>query len=50
MVFAEVGSKMKEAYPNVFFDMEWHSDDESIVCKDFSSTEMGEWRIVNRKV
>jgi thymidylate synthase (FAD) len=41
-VFAEVGSICKEKYPNIFFDMEWHSDEDG--------TGLGEWRTVNRKV
>lgn len=41
-VFAEVGSICKERYPNVFFDMEWVSDEDG--------TGLGEWRIENRKV
>lgn len=41
-VFAEVGSKMKNEYPNIFFDMEWHSDEDG--------TELGEWKTENRKV
>ena len=41
-VFAEVGSICKEKYPNIFFDMEWVSDEDG--------TGLGEWRVVNRKV
>lgn len=42
MVFQKVGSICKEKYPNIFFDMEWVSDEDGTV--------LGEWRIVNRKV
>lgn len=41
-VFADVGTICKEKYPNIFFDMEWHSDN--------NSSGLGEWRIENRKV
>ena len=41
-VFAEVGSKMKREYPNIFFDMQWYSDEDG--------TGLGEWRVQNRKV
>jgi thymidylate synthase (FAD) len=54
MVFAEVGRICKEKYPNVFFDMEWKSDIEgkmgTAVGDMYTYNEMGEWRIVNRKV
>lgn len=42
MVFQKVGSICKEKYPNIFFDMEWVSDEDGTV--------LGEWRVVNRKV
>jgi thymidylate synthase (FAD) len=42
MVFADVGSRCKREYPNIFFDMQWHSDEDG--------TGLGEWRIQNRKV
>jgi thymidylate synthase (FAD) len=42
LVFAEVGSICKKEYPNIFFDMEWHSDN--------NGTGLGEWRVENVKV
>jgi thymidylate synthase (FAD) len=41
-VYADVGNICKQRWPNIFFDMEWHSDEDG--------TGMGEWRIENRKV
>lgn len=41
-VYADVGYICKQRWPNIFFDMEWHSDG--------IGTGMGEWRIENRKV
>lgn len=41
-VFAEIGSICKKRFPNIFFDMEWVSDE--------NNTGLGEWRIANRKV
>lgn len=41
-VFAEVGRICKYEYPNIFPDMEWHSDN--------NSTGLGEWRVENEKV
>ena len=50
MVFRTVGFICKEKYPNVFFDMEWVSDDTLEHMGRVDSTGLGEWRIVNRKV
>lgn len=50
MVFKEVGRICKDKYPNVFFDMEWVSDDVLEHAGKVDSTGLGEWRIVNRKV
>lgn len=41
-VFAEVGQQCKEKYPNIFFDMEWVSDNDG--------TGLGEWVIEDKKV
>jgi len=48
MVFKEIGSICKRKYPYVFFDMEWVSDVEGRMGQPIS--ELGEWRMVNRKV
>jgi len=52
VVFKEVGRICKNKYPNIFFDMEWYSDiDENRVSSGGEMVgELGEWRIVNRKV
>ena len=42
MVFKEVGIVCKDKFPNIFFDMEWHDDDDG--------TGLGEWHVENRKV
>lgn len=41
-VFADVGKMCKERYPNIFFDMEWYSDNDS--------TGLGKWVIESKKV
>mgnify|MGYP001579237958 FL=1 len=50
MVFKEVGIICKDNYPNIFFDMEWASDNVPDHMSRVDSTGLGEWRIVNRKV
>ena len=41
-VFADVGRMCKDKWPNIFFDMEWHSDNDG--------TGLGEWKIIPKKV
>jgi thymidylate synthase (FAD) len=41
-VFNDVGGMCKEKYPNIFFDMEWFSDEDG--------TGLGEWRIIPKKI
>lgn len=41
-VYADVGHMCKSNWPNIFFDMEWYSDNDG--------SGLGEWRIDNKKV
>jgi len=41
-VFADVGEMCKRKYPNIFFDMEWNSDDDG--------TGLGEWKIIPKRI